>query len=168
MKFLIDLNSSCFDRYLGFPRLGPGSAPVMNPPPPLVSGKAPSLPLMKAPLQTGVLSLPCPDHRSGENAVGTFGLLIKFDLLEGSGGLYPLFPTPQAHDPPKLQAWDAGRQATALSAGPGCPHTLGVPQPAVSDKLVCPNPASLGMGSAPHLDPPGWQAAFSTQGVPWV
>lgn len=80
MKFLIDLNSSCFDRYLGFPRLGPSS--VMNPPPPPGSCEAPSLlPLMKAPLQTGVLSPPRPG-----DAVGTLGLLIKVDLLEGSGG----------------------------------------------------------------------------------
>lgn len=159
MKFLIDLNSSCFDRYLGFPRLGPSSAPVMNPPPPPVSCKAPSLPLMKAPLQTGVLSPPRPGHHSGGDTVGTLGLLIKVDLLERSGGPYAPFPSPQAYNPPKLWAWGAGRQPAVPSAGPGGPIPLGVPQPAVPNALVCPNRGSV-------RPPPVWLCLASEQRSP--
>lgn len=150
MKFLIDLNSSCFDRYLGFPRLGPSSAPVMNPPPPPVSCKAPSLPLMKAPLQTGVLSLPCPDHHSGGDTVGTLGLLIKVDLLEGSGG--PSSPPSLPHRHTTLPGCELGVWGGKLQVSPQdlrTPYPQGCPQHAVPNAPVCLNPDSVGV-------PPSW------------
>lgn len=160
MKFLIDLNSSCFDRYLGFPRLGPSS--VMNPPPPPGSCEAPSpLPLMKAPLQTGVLSPPRPG-----DAVGTLGLLIKVDLLEGSGGPSP----PRRHSALGVRGEAVGerpRPQTPRSAAPRhrfwgpqtrqrTPHRLALPHrgPHRSGDPRAPSPMQRHLRKSPSPSAP--------------
>lgn len=81
---------------------------------------------MKAPLQTGVLSPPCPGHHSGGDTVGTLGLLIKVDLLEGSGGPYPRFspPHPKHSTLPSCRHGVRGGSSLRRSR---VPHTPGGP-----------------------------------------